>query len=501
MAISIKRYIDIVSGVGAGVRVPGRDLIGRIYTTNPLVPTDVILEFDLASDVAEFFGSGSEEYLRAAFYFGWISKTQVKARKISFVRWAKEAVAATLRGVNPVPSLATFQEIDDGSMLFALNDSVEEITDLDFTTATSYADVASIIQTAIRAEGATTFWAQATVIYEARLKGFIFTAGTTGTCVIAPAGNAETGTPVAGLLRWSAAGGALASSGYDAQSVTDTLNTSADQSNNFGSFLFMGNPDLDQMEEAASFAHLSNIQFMYCGRVSVEDYAERRERLQGYDGTALTEYDPGIATEYPEMVPMTILAATDYTRLNGTQGYMFTQFNLTPTVSTNARANLMDEARINYYGRTQQAGQLIDFYQRGVLQGTVLDMNVYANEMWLKDRAGADIMTLKLNLPEIAANDTGRTQVEGCLQNVIDMALNNGTISVNKELNFTQKAFITSITGDDLAWVQVQNQGWWLDVRIQETTVDDRVEYKAVYLLIYAKKDLIRKTEGTHSLI
>lgn len=161
----------------------------------------------------------------------------------------------------------------------------------------------------------------------------------------------------------------------------------------------------------------------------------------------------------------------------------------------------MDSLRVNYYGRTQQAGQLIDFYQRGVLQGSVQDTNIYANEMWLKDRAGADIMTLLLALPKISANDTGRSQVLGCLRNVIDMALTNGTISINKPLNYTQKTFITTITGDDTAWVQVQSQGYWLDAQIQEYTVDDRVEYKIVYLLVYAKDDVIRKVEGTHSLI
>jgi hypothetical protein len=216
---------------------------------------------------------------------------------------------------------------------------------------------------------------------------------------------------------------------------------------------------------------------------------------------SLDEYDLANVDQYPEMMPMIILAATDYTRLNGTQNYMFQQFGgMTPTVTDNGKANAMDALRVNYYGRTQQAGQLIDFYQRGVLQGSIQDTNIYANEMWLKDRAGADIMTLLLAL-KISANLTGRAQVMGCLRNVIDMALNNGAISINKPLSFVQKAFITSITGDDVAWVQVQSQGYWLDVQIQEYTVDDRVEYKIVYLLVYSKDDLIRKVEGTHSLI
>jgi hypothetical protein len=375
------------------------------------------------------------------------------------------------------------------------------ITGLDFTEAESYTAVAYILQSGISAADASGLWTYSTVGYDAETGTFRFTGGVAGAADIAPAETPDSGTDVGPMLGWDAANGVLASPGHDATPVIDTLNASADMSNNFGSFLLTGNPTTAMMEQAAEFAHLSNAGFMYCQRVSDANAAEVRELLRQYDGTALTLYDPA-KNEFPEMAPMILLAATDYTRINGTKNYMFQQLNLNPTVLDNFKADEMDALRVNYYGRTQQAGQLIDFYQRGVLQGDFQDMNVYANEMWLKDKAGADIMTLKLALEKISANDAGRILVLGCLtQGVIAAALYNGVISINKPLNYTQKAFITQETGDDTAWVQVQSQGWWLDVRIEEYTVDDRVEYKVVYLLIYAKDDVIRKTEGTHSLI
>ena len=64
MAISFRRYVDITSGVGAGVRVPGRDLVGRIFSVNVLIPADTVVEFTEAAEVAAFFGSFSEEYRR-----------------------------------------------------------------------------------------------------------------------------------------------------------------------------------------------------------------------------------------------------------------------------------------------------------------------------------------------------------------------------------------------------------------------------------------------------
>ncbi len=515
MAISFRRYIDITSGVGAGVRVPGRELIGRIFSTSSLIPTDTIVEFTEAADVAAYFGSEAEEYKRAAFYFGWISKTQTRARKIGFVRHTPLAVAATLRGVTAVPPLADFQEITAGSFRLTLDGNTVNVTGINLASAVSYADVAALLEVAIRAAAvpsgtqepdpdtpatASALWSAATVAFDARIRGFIFSAGEQRTCTILPAENNDPIYGIASLLRWTAAAGALASDGRNATSVTDTLNQSAGTDNNFGSFLFMADLTIDEMEEAARFAHLSNVGFMYCQRVHTANAAGVHDRLAGFDGVALTEYDPA-RSEYPEMAPMIMLAATDYTRRASTLNYMFHQFNLTPTVLDNGKADLLDKWRVNYYGRTQQAGQVIDFYQRGVLQGSISDMNVYANEMWLKDRIGSDIMTLKLALPKISANATGRIQIIGALRNVIDMALTNGTISIDKPLTYAQKAFITEITGDDMTWVQVQSQGYHLDAYMQETRNGDRVEYKAVYLLVYAKDDTIRKTEGTHSLI
>ena len=185
---------------------------------------------------------------------------------------------------------------------------------------------------------------------------------------------------------------------------------------------------------------------------------------------------------------------------------MFQQFaGLTPSVQTTADAATYDAIRVNYYGRTQTAGQFIDFYQRGVLTGLATaptDQNVYANEQWLKDAAGAAIMTLLLSLGRVSANAQGRSQLVAILQSVIDRALFNGTISVGKTLNPTQKLYISELSGDDLAWHQVQNIGYWLDVNFEQVVAQDSsISFKAVYTLIYSKDDAIRKVEGTHVLI
>lgn len=499
MAISIRRYVDITSGVGAGLVVQARELIGRLFTTNMLVPTKTVMEFESADEVRAHFGSASVEYLRAVFYFGWVSKNITRARKLSFYRWADVATEAQAYGAAGNQSLSNWTAINNGSFVLSLAGITKEVSGLDFTADTSLTDVATTMQVAVQAADASPFWANADVTWDAALKRFVLTSSSAGEAVIDITAGV-TGTNVAGLAGWTSPL-ALFSDGVDATTVTDTLNESANISTNFGSFLFI--PALTEAEvvEAAQFSNVENVRYMFCNRVATADAADIAAATADYAGVALTLGD--LADQYPEMVPMTVLAATDYSKRNSVQNYMYQRdFPLSPSVTTDAEANAYDALRINYWGLTQQAGQLIEFYQRGDLQGPAsapLAMNTYANEIWLKDAATVACLSLLLNLSRISANAAGRALVIGALQaGPIEQGLLNGTISIGKTLTNDQKAFITQQTGDDLAWYQVQNTGYWLDAEVEQRS---ETEYVIVYTLIYSKDDAVRKIEGSHQLI
>ena len=288
------------------------------------------------------------------------------------------------------------------------------------------------------------------------------------------------------------------------ETITEVLDASTEANNNFGSFCFIPDLSVDKVEEAATWANAQNVRYMFSSKVAAADAATWSAALIGLAGTAVT-LEADEADEFHELVPMTILAATDYSKRNSVQNYMFQQFPLTPTVTTTTLSTTYDNLRVNYYGRTQTAGQNIDFYQRGVLMGGAtapVDMNTFANEMWLKDAAGAALMSLLLSMPQVSANDGGRAQLLVVLQDVIDRALFNGVISIGKPLNTTQKLYIGNMTGDELAWHQVQSIGYWVDAVLESyVTTDGRTEWKCSYTLIYSKNDAIRSVDGVHVLI
>ena len=127
-AISFTRYVDITSGVGANALVKQRELIGRLFTTNNIVPPQSFHEFENADDVASYFGSSSEEYLRAAFYFGWVSKSIKAAQKISFARWVDADVGSMIFGTQAVRAVSTFTLIASGGFTLTLGGFTHTLT-------------------------------------------------------------------------------------------------------------------------------------------------------------------------------------------------------------------------------------------------------------------------------------------------------------------------------------------------------------------------------------
>lgn len=520
MAIPLTRYVDITSGLGGGAVATTRNLVGRLFTANALLPVGTFLSFSSAAAVGTFFGTSSEEYLRSVFYFGWVSKNTTRAQSIQFARWADVAAAPTIRSLSGnATNLDDWNAITSGSFGLTIGGVEDTFSSLDFQAAGSLAAVATIIQTAIRTGTGDQFTA-ATVTYNATTGGFDFVGGdavdATISVQVAGGGTDITG---AGLLGWlpnavinngTITAGSVWSNGSAVETITEVLTASADASNDFGSFLFLTNLNLtlNEVVEAAEWNELQNVMFMFTVAVTtanVSAWTNASTGVGAIGGVALTISDT--AGEYPEQMPMMIEAATNYNAVNSVQNYMFQVFpGITPSVTTSAQADSFDAVSVNYYGSTQTAGQTISFYQRGLLQGAsivtnIVDMNAYVNEIWLKDAAGVALLNLLVGLAKISANEQGRGQILAALQGVIDLALNNGTISVGKTLTSQQQAFITNETNDNKAWYQVQNSGYWIDCIIRPIAGVSPTQYEAVYTLIYSKDDVIRKIAGIHSLI
>lgn len=505
MSISFTKYVDITSGVLASGNVRDLDLILRIYSSNSLIPSNSYAEFTSYADVLAYFGANSNITKKAAMYFSFLSKFNRSPQKISVASWVQTAVPAKIVGaVAATAALAAFNAITSGNLTLTLNAITHTIAAINLSAAGSLTAVASTLQTAIRAADTDTNWSGATVAWNSSPGNFSLTGGVAAPTQSVSIGiTAATSPDVGVLLGWENIG-TLYSYGSPAVSLTTTMANSVQASNNFATFSFDNALNATQVLELATWNATNNNRYLYLPSVTAATASAISAELLSIPGAGMTLAP--LSTEYPDIIPGCIAAATDYNARNAVQNYMFQPVSgITPSVTDDADSDAYDLLRVNYYGQTQEFGQLISFYQRGVLTGSgnaPTDMNIYVNEIWLKSKAGTALMSVMLSLGQISPNMSGRATLIGTLQSVIQLALFNGIISVGTVLNNTQIQVINTLTGDDKAWRQVQTIGYWLDVSFSSSVTEDgRIEWAADYTLVYKKNDAIRKINGTHDLV
>ncbi len=514
MPISFQKYIDITSGVAAAVAVAGANMGGRIFSPNHVFSVDGLYTVTPGTldDLATLAGDKSEIYLRAVKYFGFISKLTRQAQTLQIGRWQREATPAMIFGASNVSTLTALQEITAGVIKFLFGGVEVDVSAIDFSTAVSLTQVASILQTALNAN-ANANLETATVTWDSVMGRFEFAASSSETAYETISIKSVGGgvTDVALALGWDTTQFPQFVSASPIVSPASTASNSYAQNNNMAGFLFTaeGGTGITQSDAVALATWNKTLNVLQKFHVGVDDttYAAWGAALQSIGGTCGIYSPDSLASEYHDMQDMIINAATDPAQRNGMGGYMYNEFsNQTPAVTTDALSTALDNLQINYYGQTQVNGEDLEFYQDGVMMGIAtdpVDSNVFANEVWLKKYAMGSFMSLQLNQAQVGANTAGLGLLRGKLtKDVIPAAKFNGTISVGKPLNEDQILFITEATGDDNAWQQVQNIGYWYDLTLSSYSgPGGTTRWQANYTLIYSKDDLVRKVVGTHTLI
>ena len=504
MSISIDRYVSITSGVIGDGAVAQRELVGLRFTNNPRVAIGTQARVD-AQGAIELFGAGSPEAVFATQYFAYVSPAPAsKARYLRFAPFADTARPPRAYGAGDTYTLDEFTSIALGSLNMTLGDHTAQLTDIDLTAATSIADVASAVQAKIRAEVAGgAQWTGATVTFDAVAGAFNLVGGESGNAPIEFAAS-PSGTDIGWLLGWLWSEGTILSPGSVVQTPLEALVATEDVTDSFGSLSYGVAIDLAETIDVATYVAGLNVKYQFYVSVSLATYNAHFAALKALASVGLVLNVK--AGEYKEALPAAIMAATNYQRRNATVNYMYRQgpYSAPYDVSSNSLADALNANRTNYYGETSSAGQKLAFFQKGYLCGGVtapIDMNVHANEQWLKAYMQAKLLSLQLSLGKIPANDDGRGYILAAVTEGVRLGKFNGTISIGKELTIEQQIAVTELTGDTNAWRDVQTAGYWADVQIVTRVVDGITEYVAVYTLAYSKNDVVRSIEGSHNLV
>ena len=489
MAIPQTKYVNIISAVGGTSQVSQRSLMGRVFTSNKLVPYGAVVEFTGLDAVGSYFGTASDEYKFASKYFGYTSRSGNKPQKISFALHSTEAMPARLYSKAKPVALATLKSLVSASITFNVGGAEYALSGLNFSSATSFTDVANIIQTAFEALAGDDV---ASFEYDTALSRFVLDSEATG--VDAEMGYAKD--TLAGIIGMNeGAIGAILSNGSDVESGVEALRETTLLSNNFYSFCFLTDVS-SNLEDIAEWVDAQNVRYMWSLAVSAETASATASALANFDGVGLTLGEDVV------YLPMAIASAINYELPNASVDFMYQQGSgISTIVADEEEQKAYDAIRVNYYGSTQQAGSLVSFYQDGKLLGSISSMGIFVNEAWLKDALFTNLLNLRMSLDSLPANDTGLAYVKVAMQEIIEKAQNNGVISAGKTLDATQKVYITQITGDKNAWMAIQSIGYWLDAKIEKYTEQGTEKYKVSYLLVYSKGDSINYVDGKDILI
>jgi len=155
MTRPIKRFVDVeirkdtprVSAAGFGI---------LMMITDSLLLSSTVRHksFLSAAAVDAFFGDASEESLAADAFFFQNPFLENQPNELQFGRFVDAAIAALLEcGSSPETDFEVWKLISDGEFAVTIDAGLVELPGLDFSSVTSMADVAAVIDTALGANG------------------------------------------------------------------------------------------------------------------------------------------------------------------------------------------------------------------------------------------------------------------------------------------------------------------------------------------------------------
>ena len=434
--------------IGTSPTFPTRKGFG---TLNIIGPSSVIgaLErcrvFNTIDGVAAAgFPLDSEEYKAAQVYWS----QNPGPRQLIISRRVAAPIGAELRGgANPQISIPAWKAIIAGSLKTNIGDVAVDIIGLDFAAANTLPAVAAILQTAIRAADLAVEYTAATVQYKDGR--FFLTAGTTGASSrIDLATDAATGTPVANLLQWDAAGNARTSDGYETETIVQAA--AAAQAVNqdwYGWTVTKEMRDDDQILDAAAWTQ---------ARIKVFGFdTEDRENLDPTNEVSLAyqldqgKYDRTIGLfndTAGQYAATSALSRAFIVNFNAPDSTITLKFKQLPTITpadldANQKAGL-DSVHLNAY---YDVGGNIMMGEGTVFGGRFFD-EVHGID-WLQNAIETNVFgKLYTDQTKTAYTDPGVASLQQMVEKALDQGVSNGLLAPGylQDGTYLSKGYVTS---------------------------------------------------------
>lgn len=446
MAIPASQIVAIYPRL---INAGGTDLEfnGLLLSKNTLIPlSSSVMVFASADAVGDYFGVNSDEYSASVEYFNGYDNSFSKPRHIVIARRVSENVGAYIRGGKYNGVLADLKAITSGDLTINIDGSDIAVSSVDFSACTSFSDVASILQTALQSELAST-----TVTYSSLTKAFTINSPTAGENSTIAYGTGSLAT----AMNFTLESGAVLSQGMNAMTPNANMQAIKEITQNWVTFTTIYAADNTEVMGLSKWASDQKTEYCYVGWVadplllvqgsttSIADIVE--ESKQG--ATHLT-YD-----KLEEAVfVLGTFASINWERYNGTITAAFKKISgVSASVTNQTDADLLLAKKVSFMGNFATRNDEFTFYYDGKMFGDYGYLDTFINTIWLKNVMQLSILNGLTQAGRVPYNEDGYALIRAWLQDPINRALNNGTIDTGLVLSESQKAQIMRETGKDLS--------------------------------------------------
>lgn len=481
MGISIRKLIDVQSGVLAPIIIR-MNSGALLFTKNPLIDLDAVIEFTSYKDVLSYFAETEPEAIFAKHYFAGYDGNLVKPDSLKMFRRAIDKTPAVLfGGAVPSTALAELQAITDGSMQITIDGTAKKLSAIDLSSAGSFSDIATALTTAMASV--------ATVQYLTLFGSFVITSATTGvSSTISFASPEGTGTDISALLALTEAAGAKIIDGSDERSIEAEFAVAKTIDSNFSTVaLAYEAPNAEKVALAAAVAKYNVDNPRYIAAV----HTELPDALVSGSTTTLSALVKQFEGAWPiyggishvgfwlgligSMRPDTSTIITTALK---------SQSILTPSALGDAQFDALVANGYNFYGPYDSKSNVFNVSYPGMIMGASNYADAFFGAMWLTDKIENSMMLLLKSKGKIPYTDAGYSLIRAQLQSCVDAGLNNEVVQKGVELTEAQQISLSPVIGD--AGIRtLQEAGFWYAVE-NPKDLQDRINRKSPYVrLIY----------------
>jgi hypothetical protein len=489
-SIPASQLVSVLPGVLQAGGNP-LSLNGLFLTTDISVPMGTVAEFPSAEAVADFFGASTREAEMASIYFDGFDISTTKPSNIMFAQYNTAAVAAYLRGGSLAGMTLAALQLLSGTLTLTINGTAYTTASINLSSATSFSNAATLIQTALAGALAST-----TCVYDSTRNAFLIKSPTTGaasTITFATANSIANGLKLTSVL------GAVTSQGADVAVQSTFMNAILGKTQNWASFLTVFEPNDAAKLLFSAWVNGQNDRFVYVAwDTSLAPGAAVDPTCFGalvtaaeYDGTCPV-FD--LTGDIAAFVAGSI-ASIDFAATNGRIDFAYKrQAGLTPNVTdATTYANYIANG-YNVYARFATSNDRFTDFQPGSIPGQWRWLDSYVNNIWLNAALQLAFMNFLESVNSVPYNQSGYNQLRVVVGGPVDAALNAGVIQKGVALSNSQRASINTAVGSPNAAQVVVTLGWFLDVKDADSLVR-AARGSPPMVLYYADGGSIQKIE------